>query len=81
MENLEEIRREIDAIDEQMAGLFERRMEQSRKVAEYKMARGLAVTDSGREAEVIKRNASLVSQGARAFNHAVAAALKAEVEG
>ena len=61
MENLEEIRREIDAIDEQMAGLFERRMEQSRKVAEYKMARGLAVTDSGREAEVIKRNASLVS--------------------
>lgn len=60
MENIEEIRKRINGIDEQLASLFERRMAESRKVAEFKMERGLPVLDPVREAEVIKKNAALV---------------------
>ena len=60
MQDLETIRKEIDTIDAQMAALFEARMEQCRKVAEYKMAHGLVISDPGREDLVVRRNAALV---------------------
>lgn len=64
MENsLEEIRKEIDAIDVQMAALFEQRMAQARRVAEFKKAHGLGISDPAREEALIRRNAERVSDG------------------
>lgn len=57
---MEDIRKQIDIIDAQITDLFQQRMEQSKKVIEYKMANGLPITDSGREAEVIKRNSEKI---------------------
>ena len=38
MEDLNELRKEIDTIDKAMVDLFEKRMDVSRRVAEYKIA-------------------------------------------
>ena len=48
-ENLEELRGQIDQIDQQMVALFKARMEASGRVAEYKKEKGLPVLDAGRE--------------------------------
>ena len=60
MDNLEEIRKEIDAVDAQLAPLFEQRMELARRVVAYKSAHGLAICDPGREQEVIRRGAQRI---------------------
>ena len=60
MENLEEIRKEIDVVDAQLAPLFERRMELIRRIAAYKKAHGLAVSDPAREQNVVLRGAERV---------------------
>lgn len=64
MTDLEKARLEINDIDKQMAQLFEKRMSAVRLVAEYKRLNGVRVTDSAREAEVIKRNSALVKDEA-----------------
>ena len=46
MRDLGEIRKDIDAIDQQITALFEQRMNQ---VAEYKLASGKPVLDPARE--------------------------------
>lgn len=49
MRDLAELRIEIDEIDKQMVELFERRMDVSREVAEYKVATGKRILDKERE--------------------------------
>ncbi len=49
MRDLAELRIEIDEIDKQMVELFERRMDISREVAEYKVATGKRILDKERE--------------------------------
>jgi monofunctional chorismate mutase len=61
MDNLDEIRSRIDGVDAQMTSLFEQRMELVREVVAYKTAHGLAIVDPTREQDVIRRNASRVS--------------------
>lgn len=61
MTDLEKARKKINEIDKEMAQLFEKRMAAVKAVAEYKKANGVRVTDSAREAEVIKRNSELIS--------------------
>ena len=65
MNDLEEYRRRIDAIDAQLVQLFLRRMEVTRKVGEYKNANGLPVLDSGREKQVIAAKTALTGDPAR----------------
>ena len=65
MNDLEEYRRRIDAIDAQLVQLFLRRMEVTWKVGEYKKANGLPVLDSGREKEVIAAKTALTGDPAR----------------
>ena len=60
MTELEIARQQINEVDRQMAELFVRRMDAVRTVAEYKQKNGVRVTDQKREAEVIKKNSSLV---------------------
>lgn len=53
--DLQDLRDEIDNIDRQMVDLFERRMEISEKVAEYKINTGMKVFDKEREKRVIQK--------------------------
>ena len=62
MEDLNELRKEIDTIDKAMVDLFEKRMDVSRRVAEYKIANGKKVLDREREQQ------KLESLGALAHN-------------
>lgn len=59
MDKLNKAREVINAVDEQLAALFIKRMNAVKQIAEYKQERGLPVLDEAREAEVIKRNAEL----------------------
>jgi len=51
MKDLQEIREQIDQVDEGIVELFQRRMELARDVAEYKIAMGKPVFDKKREQE------------------------------
>lgn len=51
MIDLQETRKNIDAIDKQIVDLFEKRMKQTSEVAKYKIATGKAVLDPKREEE------------------------------
>ena len=55
MDALENARREIDAVDAQLAALFERRMAAVLAVAEYKKEHGLPIFDAAREKVVLDR--------------------------
>lgn len=61
MNDLQKARQIINETDVEMARLFERRMDAVRLVAGYKKERGLPVEDIGREEEIVKRNAALIS--------------------
>ena len=53
--DLNDIRREIDQIDDQLTELFVRRMDCSRRVAETKRETGRAVRDPARERAIVNR--------------------------
>ncbi|MDR2532209.1 MAG: chorismate mutase [Oscillospiraceae bacterium] len=53
--DLQQIRKEIDILDDQIAALFNKRMEVVKKVALYKKRTGTGIADSNREAEIIGR--------------------------
>jgi len=53
--NLEQYRKEIDELDNQLADLLNKRMDIVKKIADYKKREGLSVGDSNRENEIITR--------------------------
>lgn len=59
--DLQTIRTEIDSIDDQIVKLFEKRMELSKKVAEFKISTGKKVLDKDREKEKIATLCNLAS--------------------
>jgi chorismate mutase/prephenate dehydratase len=61
MDKLQEARKIISQVDEEMAALFVRRMEAAVQVAEYKKERGLPVFDSQREDEVVRKNMEYIT--------------------
>lgn len=82
MSELDEARQVINDCDREMAALFEKRMAAVRRVADYKRETGMPVLDAAREAEVIARNAALLTDPAlereyAAFERAVMAASRA----
>ena len=60
MDELKDIRKKIDGIDAQLAGLFEQRMECAREIAAYKAAHGLSVLDPAREEETVRQGSMRV---------------------
>ncbi len=60
--SIEELRGEIDAIDEQLVALFTKRMDVSAKVAAYKKETGKPITDSARERELLERVSELAGE-------------------
>ena len=70
MKDLSEIRKDIDSIDQQIVDLYEKRMELTTQVAEYKISTGKAVFDKEREVSKLESVAKLAhsdftSHGAR----------------
>lgn len=63
-EGLKPYRDEIDRIDREIAGLFQRRMEVVEGVARYKLERGIPVLDVQREREVLAAKAELADDAA-----------------
>lgn len=61
--DLQDLRKQINEIDEQMLGLFEKRMAIASQVADYKIKNGLPVFQSDREKEIIQRVRNNVSDG------------------
>ena len=57
---MSEIRKEIDAVDEEMTKLFVRRMACADQVAEAKRGTGKPVLDPGREREILAKVAERV---------------------
>ncbi|MBR3672554.1 MAG: chorismate mutase [Spirochaetia bacterium] len=53
--DLDELRKEIDAVDRQIVALFEKRMEISERIAAYKQKVGMQVRDEKREQEKIRQ--------------------------
>ena len=64
MDALEQARAEIDAVDTQLAALFERRMAAVLQVAEYKRAHRLPIYDAAREAAVLEKAAARIQDPA-----------------
>lgn len=58
MDRLEELRKEINEIDLEMAKLFEKRMHISKEIGEYKKEHNLPILNEKREQEVIANNLS-----------------------
>ena len=65
MKDLLEIREEIDRIDGQMIELYEKRMECTAQVAEYKISNNKAVLDPQREKEKLN---TLEKYASNSFN-------------
>lgn len=65
MEDLQELRQEIDRIDRQMVELFRQRMAVTRRVGEYKLARGIPVLDQARERQVLEQKGQMVDEELR----------------
>ncbi len=57
--NIDELRNEINAVDEQLVSLFEKRMKIAGEIATYKKENQLPVYDRGRERDILNR----VTQG------------------
>ena len=64
MNQLEQARITIDAIDSQMAALFEQRMNAVCAVADYKAERGLPIYDADREKQVLEKNTARITDPA-----------------
>ncbi len=62
MKDIQDIRQEIDTIDDELAALFKKRMAIANEVAASKRERGVPVSDPAREREILSR----VTEGADA---------------
>ena len=67
MEDLSDIRKEIDSIDMQIVELFKRRMSCADAVAAYKRAHDLPVLDRSRERELLSRRAAQVPEDMKVY--------------
>ncbi|MCL2013354.1 MAG: chorismate mutase [Oscillospiraceae bacterium] len=59
--DIEQIRHELDCIDNELLRLFEQRMALAEKVGQYKKEYSLPVIDKEREAQVLKRMSASVN--------------------
>jgi len=62
MMDLDEMRKEIDDIDSQLAKLINKRMKLSKDIGEFKKEKGLAVFDAKREEELKNKNIQYVDE-------------------
>ena len=65
MDELQNLRQGIDAIDRQLVELFRQRMDVTRKVGEYKRSQGIPVLDQERERQVLQNKGELAGEALR----------------
>ena len=65
MDELQNLRRDIDAIDRRMVELFRQRMDVTQKVGEYKCTQGIPVLDQERERQVLQNKGELAGDELR----------------
>lgn len=65
MDDLQSLRGEIDIIDRQIVDLFRQRMDVTRRVGEYKAAKGIPVLDQERERQVLQNKGELAGEELR----------------
>ena len=56
MTDLEDYRKELDALDRELVALFEKRMQLSQSIGNYKRAHDLPIFDESREQRVVEQN-------------------------
>ncbi len=56
MNELDQCRKEIDEIDNELIALFERRLDVAARVAEYKKNNNIPIYNEERESQVIEKN-------------------------
>lgn len=61
MKTIEELRQEINKIDEEMANLFNKRMAVSKDIALYKKEFNLPIFDKERELQLLNKNLEYIS--------------------
>lgn len=76
-DELNTLRREIDAVDDELIRLFKRRMEISAKVSAYKRASGMPTLDAGRERKLLARIAELSGDDFAEYSESVYRAILA----
>ncbi len=59
MTQLEDLRRQLDAVDREIVTLFEKRMGVAGQIGQYKLERGLPVLDTSREEAVLASRAAM----------------------
>ena len=65
MDDLQSLRRGIDAIDRQLVELFKQRMDVTHRVGEYKRANSIPVLDQERERQVLQNKGELAGEALR----------------
>ena len=65
MDELQALRRDIDAIDRELVELFRQRMDVTHQVGEYKRAQGIPVLDQERERQVLQNKGELAGEALR----------------
>ena len=65
MDELQQLRKDIDEIDGKLVALFSQRMDVTRRVGEYKLKRGIPVLDQARERQVLQNKGELAGDGLR----------------
>ena len=61
--DIQELRNQIDEIDNSLVNLFEKRMDISAEVARYKQLNNMPVYDPAREKEILDKLSSKVTKG------------------
>lgn len=61
MKDIKELREKINQIDQEMASLYENRMNVVNEIANFKIANNVSILDKSREQEVLKRNLNNIS--------------------
>ena len=64
MEDLKQLRQQINDIDQEMVKLFERRMKVSSKIGQFKKENNLPIYDKNREEQVLKRKMGAFTKNA-----------------
>ena len=59
--SIESMRLQINTIDQEMAMLFEKRMNLAKHIGFYKSKNNLSITDEAREADLVKKNTTYIS--------------------
>ena len=67
MDELTAVRLKINQVDNELAKLFEKRMELVEEVVKYKKAHHMDIFDNKREQEVIINNSKLVNEAVREY--------------